>query len=140
PAHGPESACGKALGKETFSTIGTQKAANYALQDQSREAFIASVTDGLNTPPAYFPVNARINATGYTELDTIKAAGLQALTPEAFSERVQQGSLILDVRPATIFTEGFVPDSINIGLDGRFAEWAGSLLPFDQELLLVTEE
>lgn len=139
PAHGPGSACGKSLGKETFSTIAAQKASNYALQDQSKEAFVASVTEGLNTPPAYFPVNARINATGYAELDAIKSTALQALAPEAFGEKAHEGALILDVRSATVFTQGFVPAAINIGLDGRFAEWAGSLLPFDQELILVTE-
>lgn len=139
PAHGPGSACGKALGKETFSTIGAQKAANYALQEQSRETFIASVTEGLNNPPAYFPVNARMNATGYTELEAVKSAALQPLNPDAFAEKARQGVLVLDVRPATIFTQGFIPAAINIGLEGRFAEWAGSLLPFDQELILVAE-
>lgn len=139
PAHGPGSACGKSLGKETFSTIATQKATNYALKDQSREEFIQEVTSGLNAPPAYFPVNAQINSQGYESLDKIRDQALQPLSVAAFEDKVAAGAWILDSRPSTIFTEGFVPESISIGLDGRFAEWAGSVLPFDQELVLVTE-
>lgn len=139
PAHGPGSACGKNLGKETFSTIGTQKASNYALKEQTKEEFIKEVTTGLNTPPAYFPVNAQINSTGYESLDLVRSKGLTALSVAEFTEKVKDGAIILDTRPSTIFTEGFVPESISIGLDGRFAEWAGSILPFDKELVLVTE-
>jgi len=139
PAHGPGSACGKNLGKETFSTIATQKATNYALKDQSREDFISEVTTGLSAPPAYFPVNAQLNAQGYESMDKIRAGALQALAIGAFEQKVKDGAWILDSRPSSVFTEGFVPESISIGLDGRFAEWAGSLLPFGQELVLVTE-
>jgi hydroxyacylglutathione hydrolase len=139
PAHGPGSACGKNLGKETFSTIGTQKASNYALKEQTKEEFIKEVTTGLNTPPAYFPVNAQINSTGYESLDLVRSKGLTALSVEEFIQKVKDGAIILDTRTSTIFTEGFVPESISIGLDGRFAEWAGSILPFDKELVLVTE-
>ncbi|WP_118974446.1 MBL fold metallo-hydrolase [Taibaiella koreensis] len=139
PAHGPGSACGKNLGKETFSTIATQKATNYALKEQSREDFVTEVTSGLNTPPAYFPINAQLNAQGYESLDKVRAGALQALSVEAFEEKAKAGAWILDSRPSSLFTEGFVPESISIGLDGRFAEWAGSLLPFDKELVLVTE-
>jgi glyoxylase-like metal-dependent hydrolase (beta-lactamase superfamily II)/rhodanese-related sulfurtransferase len=139
PAHGPGSSCGKALGPETSSTIGAQKQNNYALQDMSKEDFIKTVTDGLSTPPAYFPINARINKEGYTALDEVMEQGLQALSVNELKEKLEEGVWILDTRPATVFTEGFVPESINIGLEGRFAEWAGSLLPFDQPLMLVTE-
>lgn len=139
PAHGPGSSCGKNLGKETFSTIGAQKATNYALADMSKEEFIKAVTEGLNTPPAYFPINARINREGYESLDNLMEKGMRALSVEEFKEEVQKGAWILDTRPASVFTHGFVPESISIGLDGRYAEWAGSLLPFDQELVLVCE-
>lgn len=140
PAHGPGSACGKALGKETFSTIGTQKSTNYALADQTREEFITAVTEGLNTPPAYFPINARINQQGYdNSMDEIMETGLKGLSVADFKAEVDGGAYILDTRPSTVFTEGFVPESISIGLDGRYAEWAGSLLPYDQKLVLVTE-
>lgn len=139
PAHGPGSACGKSLGKETFSTIGTQKATNYALQDMTKEEFIKEVTTGLNAPPAYFPVNARINKQGYKAMDDVMSDSAKALSIADFKQVVANGAWILDTRNSSVFTEGFVPDSISIGLDGRFAEWAGSLLPFEQELVLVTE-
>jgi hydroxyacylglutathione hydrolase len=139
PAHGPGSACGKSLGPETFSTIGTQKATNYALQDMTRDAFIEEVTSGLADPPAYFPVNARINKEGYRALDEVMGESANALSIEDFKASVKKGAWILDTRPSSIFTEGFIPESLSIGLDGRFAEWAGSLRPCSQELVLVTE-
>jgi len=139
PAHGPGSSCGKALGPETFSTIGEQKANNYALQDMTKEEFIKSVTTGLSAPPSYFPVNARINKEGYESLDEIFEKGLQPLTIAQFKEKVKQDAWILDTRVETVFTQGFIPGSISIGLNGRFAEWAGTLLPNTQPLVLVTE-
>lgn len=140
PGHGAGSACGKNLGKETFSTIGEQKKSNYALQQTSKEDFIKAVTEGLTAPPQYFPVNAKINKEGYASLDAVLENGLQPLTVEAFKLKAANDDvLIIDTRASTVFTSGFVPASINIGLDGRFAEWAGSLLPFDKTFLLVTE-
>lgn len=140
PAHGPGSACGKNLGKETFSTIGTQKATNYALKDQTVEEFVKEVTTGLNAPPAYFPINAQINAKGYESINTIRENGLKALSVAAFEQAVKDGAIILDTRNSLEFTNGFVPESISIGLDGRFAEWAGSILPFGENIVLVTDE
>ncbi|MCB0699322.1 MAG: MBL fold metallo-hydrolase [Chitinophagaceae bacterium] len=140
PAHGAGSSCGKNLGKETFSTIGTQKEANYALQEMTREEFIAAITEGLSTPPAYFPINAKINKEGYSAMDEVMSTAMQPLSVEAFKEKVQNGVWILDTRKATEFTQEFVPQSLSIGLEGRFAEWAGSLLPFEQPLVLVTEQ
>lgn len=140
PAHGPGSACGKNLGPETFSTIGVQKETNYALQDMTEEEFIKAVTSGLSAPPAYFPENARINQQGYKSMDDLIKDSFKALPVEAFKQAVKEGAWILDTRASTKFTEGFVPESISIGLDGRFAEWAGTLLPLSQPLLLVTEE
>lgn len=139
PAHGPGSACGKSLGKETFSTIGAQKESNYALQDMTQEEFVKAVTEGLSAPPAYFPVNARINKEGYGDMETIKETGLTPLTVAELKLKIQDGAWILDTRKATEFTNEFIPGSISIGLEGRFAEWAGKLLPFDQPLVLVTE-
>jgi glyoxylase-like metal-dependent hydrolase (beta-lactamase superfamily II)/rhodanese-related sulfurtransferase len=141
PAHGAGSSCGKNLGPETFSTIGEQKKANYALQPQTKEEFIKAVTEGLTAPPQYFPINARINKEGYDQLDEVLEKGMQALEISAFKDVMKdENILILDTRKASIFTEGFVPGSIFIGLEGRFAEWAGSLLPFDKDILLITEE
>lgn len=139
PAHGPGSSCGKNLGPNTFSTIGEQLDSNYALQDMSKEDFVKVVTEGLSTPPAYFPINARINKEGYESLDEVMNNAMTALSIADFKQKVNDGAWILDTRHATVFTEGFIPDSISIGLEGRFAEWAGSLLPFDQPLVLVTE-
>ncbi len=139
PAHGPGSSCGKNLGPQTFSTIGEQLDSNYALQDMSKEEFIKVVTEGLSKPPAYFPINARINKEGYDSLDTVMNTAMTALSIADFKQKVAGGAWILDTRHASVFTEGFIPDSISIGLEGRFAEWAGSLLPFDQPLVLVTE-
>lgn len=140
PAHGAGSSCGKNLGSETFSTIGTQKQTNYALQPQTKEDFIIAVTDGLAAPPQYFPINAKINKEGYESLDTVLANGMKALSVAAFKEQIITFEpVILDTRNATLFTQGFVPGSISIGLEGRFAEFAGSILPFDQAILLVCE-
>jgi glyoxylase-like metal-dependent hydrolase (beta-lactamase superfamily II)/rhodanese-related sulfurtransferase len=141
PAHGPGSSCGKSLGKETFSTIGEQKQTNYALQPQTKEAFIKAVTDGLAAPPKYFPVNVKINKEGYDALEEVLKKGMNPLGIEDFkAEMKKDKTFILDTRHASVFTQGFVPGSISIGLEGRFAEWAGALLPFDENILLVCEE
>lgn len=140
PAHGAGSSCGKNLGPETHSTIGEQKKSNYALQPQTREEFIRAVTDGLALPPQYFPINARINKEGYDSLDNILEKGLKALSIPAFKEfQSNEEVIVLDTRKASVFTAGFVPHSISVGLEGRFAEWAGSLLPFDKTIVLVTD-
>lgn len=141
PAHGAGSSCGKNLGPETHSTIGEQKQSNYALQPQTKEDFIKAVTEGLSAPPQYFPINAQINKEGYESLDAVLLKGLKPLPVADFKKKSQEDNvLILDSRNATVFTEGFVPGAISIGLDGRFAEWAGSLLPFDKTIILVTEK
>jgi hydroxyacylglutathione hydrolase len=141
PAHGPGSSCGKSLGKETFSTIGEQKQMNYALQPQTKEEFIKAVTDGLAAPPKYFPVNVKINKEGYDALEELLKKGMNALSIEGFkTEMRKEKTFILDTRNASVFTQGFVPGSISIGLEGRFAEWAGALLSFDENILLVCEE
>jgi glyoxylase-like metal-dependent hydrolase (beta-lactamase superfamily II)/rhodanese-related sulfurtransferase len=139
PAHGAGSSCGKNLGPQNHSTIGYEKQHNYALQPQSKADFIQVVTSGLAEAPRYFTVNAQINQQGYDSIDTVKTAALQPLNIEQFKLAVANDSLILDTRPATVFTQGFIPGSIFIGLEGRFAEWAGNLLPFDKDIVLVTE-
>lgn len=140
PAHGAGSSCGKNLGAETFSTIGEQKKTNYALQPQSKEDFIKAVTEGLAAPPQYFPINAKFNKEGYASLEALIEKGLKPLSIPAFKELIQKDDvIILDTRTSSLFPQGFVPGSVSIGLDGRFAEWAGSLLPFDKTMVLVTE-
>jgi len=141
PGHGAGSSCGKNLGPETQSTIGGQKATNYALQQLTKQDFITAVTEGLTAPPQYFPINARINKEGYESLDVVLKKSLTPLSIAAFKAKATEDNvIILDTRLSNVFTQGFVPGSISIGLDGRFAEWAGSLLPFDKTLLLVTEK
>jgi hydroxyacylglutathione hydrolase len=140
PAHGPGSSCGKNLGPNTYSTIGEEKRTNYALQAPSKAAFIASVTEGLAAPPQYFPVNAKINKEGYESLDKLLHTALQPISVAAFKEKIKDDAvIILDTRDSVVFVNGFIPGAISIGLDGRFAEWAGMLLPFDKPILLVTE-
>ncbi len=140
PGHGAGSSCGKNLGTETFSTLGDQKKGNYALQQPDKASFIKAVTEGLQAPPAYFPINALINKEGYKNINTVLDKGLHALSIEEFKSKMKEDkTFILDTRISTVFTEGFIPNSISIGLEGRFAEWAGNLLPFDQSILLVTE-
>ncbi len=140
PAHGPGSSCGKNLGPNTYSTIADEKEGNYALQSISKEEFIKSVTDGLLAPPSYFPINAKINKEGYDSLDEVLNQALIPLNIDDFKQLMKKDDVILlDTRNEIIFSQGFVPSSIGIGLEGRFAEWAGSLLPFDKPLVLITE-
>lgn len=141
PAHGAGSSCGKNMGPETFSTMGEQKRTNYALQPQSREDFVKAVTAGLAAAPKYFSINAKINMEGYDSLDDVKQKGLTALSVDAFKKILAKNddTIILDTRHANVFTQGFIPGSIFVGLEGRFAEWAATVLPFDKPFLLITE-
>jgi glyoxylase-like metal-dependent hydrolase (beta-lactamase superfamily II)/rhodanese-related sulfurtransferase len=140
PAHGPGSACGKNLGPETHSTIGEEKQTNYALRAGNKKDFIQSVIEGLAAPPQYFPINARINKEGYESLDKVLEHGMKALSiPEVKRLIADEDALLLDTRREYEFAQGFIPGSVFIGLEGRFAEWAGSLLSFDQPIIIVTD-
>lgn len=142
PAHGAGSACGKNMSKETTDTLGNQKMTNYALRaDMTKEEFIKEVTTGLVPPPSYFPLNVMMNIHGYDSIDTVLERGLRALSPEAFEAAANEtGALMLDVRNAQDFAAAFVPNSINIGLQGSFAPWVGALIPdIKQEILLIAE-
>ncbi len=138
PAHGPGSSCGKNLGPETATTIGEQKKNNYALRQPTREEFIKAVTAGLDAAPPYFSLNAKINKEGYGSLDEVKKKGLTKLDVKDFKQKIKDDFLVLDTRPSSEFTDGFVPGSLFIGLEGRFAEWAGSLLSFHEKIILIT--
>lgn len=142
PAHGAGSACGKNMSKETSDTIGNQKRTNYALLAKDREQFIKEVTDGLTTPPQYFPMNVMMNKKGYDSIDTVLGRGLRALSPLAFElEAEANDALILDVRSDADFAKGFIPNSINIGLGGQFAPWVGELITdIKQPLLIIAPE
>jgi glyoxylase-like metal-dependent hydrolase (beta-lactamase superfamily II)/rhodanese-related sulfurtransferase len=139
PAHGPGSSCGKNLGPNTHSNIGEERKNNYALQPQTKEEFVKALTNGLTAAPVYFAINAKINQTGYDDINDVVKKGMQALSIIDFKIKMED-STILDTRAATLFTEGFIPGSISIGLEGRFAEWAGNVLPFDKDIILITEQ
>ncbi|MBC6368672.1 rhodanese-like domain-containing protein [Algoriphagus sp. AK58] len=142
PAHGAGSACGKNMSKETSDTLGNQKKTNYALQPMSKEAFIKEVLTGLTPPPAYFPQNVLMNIQGYDSIDEVLERGVKPLSPAEFEAAANEtGALILDTRDAQVFAKGFIPNSINIGIDGSFAVWVGAMIPdLKQEILVVAEE
>ena len=143
PAHGAGSACGKNMSKETSDTLGHQKQTNYALRaNMTKEEFIREVTDGLTVPPAYFPLNVLLNKQGYESITEVLKRGKQALSPEAFETAANAtGALVLDTRDPQTFAKGFIPNSINIGIDGNFAPWVGALIPdIKQEILIVADE
>lgn len=139
PAHGPGSACGKNIGKETFSTLGEQKKFNYALKAKNREEFIQQVTDGILPPPQYFFEDARINKNGYDSIDDVLSENEKPLTVNQFVAEVKKGAIILDTRKADDFEKGYITGSVNIGLNGQFAVWVGTLLDIKIPLLLITE-
>lgn len=141
PAHGAGSACGKNMMKETVDDLGNQKKINYALNQPNRESFIQAVTDGLAAPPAYFPLNVALNKKGYASFEQVMSNGMKALNPEEFEAAAEAtDALILDTRSAAEFHNGFIPNSINIGLNGDFAPWVGSMIvDVNQNILLVTE-
>jgi Zn-dependent hydrolases, including glyoxylases len=142
PAHGAGSACGKNMSKETSDTLGHQKLTNYALRaDMTKAEFVKEVTTGLMPPPAYFPMNVAMNKLGYDSIDEVLERGTHALSPRAFDAAANEtDALVLDTRDAQTFSEGFIPNSINIGIDGSFAPWVGALIPdVKQQILLVCE-
>ncbi|MDQ6901581.1 MAG: MBL fold metallo-hydrolase [Bacteroidota bacterium] len=142
PAHGAGSACGKNMSKETSDTLGHQKAVNYALRaDMTKEEFVREVTAGLMPPPAYFPLNVMLNKQGYESIDEVMKRGNIALSPDAFEAAANEtGALILDTRDAQKFAKGFIPNSINIGIDGNFAPWVGEMIPDIKQNILIVEE
>ncbi|MEO6220463.1 MAG: MBL fold metallo-hydrolase [Ginsengibacter sp.] len=143
PAHGAGSACGKNMSKETSDTLGHQKKVNYALRaDMRKDEFIKEVTSGLMPPPAYFPLNVMLNKQGYESIDEVMNRGNIALDPGAFEVAANEtGALILDTRDAGLFAKAFIPNSINIGIDGNFAPWVGEMIPdIKQHILIVTDD
>jgi len=140
PAHGAGSMCGKNMSKETSSTIGEQRKFNYALQPMSKDAFVRMMTADLPESPAYFPQDAEINRTGAEPLSHLPQ--VVALTPAQIRDLTASSSLqyvILDVRAAAEFGAGHIPGSINIGLGGQFAIWAGTLIPIGTPIVIVAE-
>lgn len=142
PAHGAGSACGKNMSKETVSTIGEQKLNNYALRfDMTEAEFIAEVTDGLLPPPPYFGMNVAMNKSGQDSFESVLKNGMKAINVQDFENMVEvSGALILDTRKSGDFANGYIPQSISIGISGDFAPWVGSLVAnVAQPLILVTD-
>jgi hydroxyacylglutathione hydrolase len=141
PAHGAGSACGKNMMKETVDTLGNQKKVNYALNQPNKEEFIKAVTDGLLPPPGYFGMNVAMNKKGYESFETVLNNGMRALSPSEFEAAADTtDAIMLDTRDAALFAKGFIPRSVNIGINGDFAPWVGALIKdVKQPILLITE-
>ncbi|MCC5924445.1 MAG: MBL fold metallo-hydrolase [Crocinitomicaceae bacterium] len=142
PGHGAGSACGKNMSTDTVDTLGNQKKTNYALNQPNKEAFVAAVTEGLTPPPAYFGANVMMNKKGYENIDKVISEGMTALIPAEFEVAAEgTGALILDTRNSGDFYADFIPNSINIGINGDFAPWVGAMIgDVRQPILLVVEE
>lgn len=142
PAHGAGSACGKNMSSETTDSLGHQKATNYALRaDMTKQEFIGEVLHGLMPPPGYFPQNVLLNINGYQSLEQVMTKGKTAFAPREFEVVANEtNALLLDTRSPEDFARGFVPNSINIGIDGSFATWVGTLVSdVRQEILIIAE-
>ncbi len=135
PAHGAGSLCGRAIGAERSTTIGIQRRTNWALADMSREQFIAQVTGAPPPVPAYFQHDAELNRQGARPLDDL--APLARLTP---AEVAASGALVVDVRDASAWAAAHLHGSLNIGLRGAFASWAGTLVPVTSPVVLVAAD
>lgn len=139
PAHGAGSACGKNIGKETFSTIGEQRANNYALQPMTKAQFIAAVTDGIQPAPAYFFKDAKLNKQGYATFDEVLSKALKPLTVAELEAELKSGTTIIDTRIPDVFELGFITGSLNFGLNGQYAIWAATILDITTPVVLVAE-
>jgi glyoxylase-like metal-dependent hydrolase (beta-lactamase superfamily II)/rhodanese-related sulfurtransferase len=143
PNHGAGSACGKNMSKETTDTLGNQKKVNYALNPKlTKEQFIKEILTGLVPPPGYFPQNVLMNIKGYESIDNVMQKGSRALSVVEFEVAANETqALIIDTRKPQDFNKGFIPNSVNIGIDGSFATWVGTLIPsVKQELLIIADE
>jgi hydroxyacylglutathione hydrolase len=138
PAHGAGSLCGRNMARETSSTIGEQRQFNYALKPMSREAFVRMMTADLPEAPAYFPADAEINRTGAAPVSAL--AGTKALDPRQVRRLSEEDALVLDVRAVPAYGTGHVPGSLNIGLGGEFASWAGTLIPMGSPIVIVADD
>jgi hydroxyacylglutathione hydrolase len=143
PNHGAGSACGKNMSKETTDTLGHQKQVNYALNPKlTKQEFIKEILTGLVAPPGYFPQNVLLNIKGYESIDNVMERGTRALSVVEFEVAANEtDALIIDTRKSQTFNKGFIPNSINISIDGSFATWVGTLVPsVKQQILVVADE
>jgi glyoxylase-like metal-dependent hydrolase (beta-lactamase superfamily II) len=138
PAHGAGSMCGRNISADRSSTIGRERGSNYALRPMPREEFVAMMTQDLPPRPEYFARDADVNRHGAPALDSLPP--IEALPAAEVLRRQQAGVTVLDTRAATPYASGHVPGSVQTGLGGQFASWAGSLLGLDRELILVADD
>ena len=138
PAHGAGSLCGKNLSKDTVSTIGRERTTNVALRPMTRDQFVAFVTADAPEIPKYFPVDVEINRRGAPALlPGMKPTGL---APSDVKRWIARGAIVLDVRPSEIYAKGYIAGSLNIGLDGQFASWAGTLVDAKRDIVMVAQD
>ena len=142
PNHGAGSACGKNMSKETTDTLGHQKQVNYALNPTlTKEQFVKEILTGLVPPPGYFPQNVLLNIKGYESIDDVLKRGIRELTANEFEAAANEtDAIIIDTRDSNIFVNGFIPNSINIGIDGSFATWVGTLIQDIKQRILILAE
>ena len=140
PAHGAGSACGKSIGSETWSTIGIQKQTNHALKHTSKDDFIQDITFGLTPPPAYFFKDAGINKNGYDLLEHLLEKNMKPLRVAEAESEIGKGALVLDTRTPDKFEKGYISGALNIGLNGSYAIWAGTLIDINRPLVIVASE
>ncbi len=140
PGHGAGSACGKNISTKSSSTIGEEKASNYALLAENRSEFVVALTKELPAIPAYFFTDARVNKHGYEAFSEVMVRNLQPLSIAEFTSIGKAGALVLDTRNAEVFAAGFINGALNIGLNGDFAVWVGTMVDADMPILLVTDE
>ena len=143
PGHGAGSACGKNMMKETVDTLKNQKVYNYALNGKfNKEDFVKELTENLPEPPAYFPLNVKLNQTGYIDFDTVLENSMKKINSEEFKELIKNPQIvILDTRSSKDFIKSHIKDSIFIGLEGRFAPWVGEIFKdIKTPMILVCNE
>jgi glyoxylase-like metal-dependent hydrolase (beta-lactamase superfamily II)/rhodanese-related sulfurtransferase len=138
PAHGAGSLCGRNISAERNSTIGRERATNYALQPMDRGRFVEMMTQDLPARPEYFQRDADLNRRGVPALEQLPP--LAVLPAREVYARQQQGVTVLDTRASAAYSAGHVPGSLQIGLGGQFAAWAGTMIGLDRELILVAED
>jgi hydroxyacylglutathione hydrolase len=139
PAHGAGSLCGKSISKETVSTLGEQRRSNYALQPMSKDAFVRVVTADQAEAPAYFTYDAVLNSEERPTLDQALAREMNPLTLDHVLELQAAGAQILDTRDASEFASAHLAGSINIGLVGQYATWAGSVLDRTHPIVIIAD-
>ncbi|HVS18243.1 MAG TPA: rhodanese-like domain-containing protein, partial [Planctomycetota bacterium] len=139
PAHGAGSACGKNLSKDTFDTLGAQKRTNWALRPMAREDFVRELVSGNVRPPSYFAWDADYNRRVRPTLDDVLVDGRRELSLDEALERQAAGAVVLDVRVPDVYAGGHLAASVNVGLNGRFASWVGTVVPRETEIVVVAE-